>query len=152
MGSKDCWIGIKMKDWQFRQEIYHRLNKHHPDEVGPDNVEMMEDQSDQAIVDMVNRYLGGFVPDKIIYPAKSYFVAIVYSRLLRDHFGEDPVESLSCETLLYGNDPHFKSYLIDKHIYDKILETYGWDFDLSLGEIPDVVNYFESEFMIEPYE
>lgn len=138
-----------MKEWKIRQELYHRLNRSHPDEYGPDDIEMMEDVWATPIIETVCRYMSGWVPEKVVYPAKSYFVAIVYSRLLRDHFGENPLEVLDDPDLLHGNDPYFVPYSENTHIYDAILEVFGWDFDLTLGEIPDVKSYFDTEFMLD---
>ncbi len=149
MGSKDFWIGTKMSDWKLRQDLYHRLNREHPDEYGPDDIQMMDDTSDSAIIEMVVRYLNGYIPEKVIYPAKSYFVAIVYARLLRDNFMEDAYDVLDDPMLLFGNDPYFRTYGEAKAIYDSVLDQTSWDFDLTLGEIPDVKSYFDEEFMLD---
>ncbi len=149
MGSKVFWIGIVMKEWKVKQILYHRLNPETPDMYGPDDIEMMDDVSDEAIIEMIKSYMGGYVPEKVIYPAKSYFVALVYSRLLRDHFGEDPIVVLNDADLLHGNDPYFVQYSEAQNIYDAVLEAFGWDFDITLGEIPDVANYFSEEFMLD---
>jgi len=139
-----------MKDWKFRQDLYHRLNREHADENGPDTVIMMSDTSDQAISDMVVRYMCGMIPEKIIYPAKSYFVGLVYARLLRDCFFEDPYACLDDPGLLHNNDPYFRPYSEAKAIYDTVLEAMnGWNFDLTVGEIPDVKSYFDQEFMLD---
>lgn len=138
-----------MKKWKVRQELYHRLNKNHPDEYGPDDIQLMEDTSDEAVFAMVCRYIEGYVPEKVIYPAKSYFVAMVYARLLMDHFGENPIAALCDSQLLYGNDPYFLEYGRDPQIYDALIKKFGWDFDLTLGEIPDVESYFRAEFMLD---
>lgn len=137
-----------MKEWKFRQELFHRLNPVTPDMYGPDDIEMMKSTSSNNIIAVVSRYMQGWIPEKVIYPAKSYFVAIVYSRLLRDHFGENPYMVLNDSDLLHQNDPYFIPYEDAIHIYDAILDTFGWDFDLTLGEIPDVQNYFNEEFQI----
>jgi hypothetical protein len=141
-----------MKEWKVRQEVYHRLNQYYADQYGPDDIEMMEHVDTNSIIETVAKYLSGWVPEKVVYPAKSYFVALVYSRLLRDHFQEDPFEALSDQDLLYGNDPYFQAYgqtSENDQIYDSIIQAFGWDFDLSLGEIPDVADYFREEFMLD---
>ena len=54
------------------------------------------------------------------------------------------------EDLLYGNDPYFVSYNKDRETYDKLLSLIGgWDFNQSIGIVPDVREYFNEEFMIE---
>ena len=137
-----------MKEWKIRQEVYHRLNKDLPDMYGPDDIEMMSDTDPLSIVAMVSRYMQGYVPEKVIYPAKSYFVALVYARLLRDHFGEDPFELLEDPNLLHGNDPYYETIHTDCGVYFAVINAFGWDFDLTLGEIPDVQAYFNDEFQI----
>ncbi len=137
-----------MAEWKFLQDLYHRLNQDHPDEYTDDDIEYMEDRSQQAIIDKVLWYFAGNVPEKVIYPAKSFFVAIVYARLLRDHFNEEPYEVLDDEKLLYGNDPYFEPYSKQRDLYDAVIASIGWDFDLTKGEIPDVANYFYQEFQI----
>ena len=139
-----------MKDWKVRQEVYHRLNPSTPDMYGIDDIQMMEHTDTLSIVAMVSRYLQGYVPEKVIYPAKSYFVALVYARLLRDHFGEDPYSVLEDPNLLHGNDPYYETILTDGGVYVGVISAFGWDFDLTVGEIPDVENYFRSEFMLDP--
>lgn len=148
MDSKVFWIGIAMKEWKARQEIYHRLNPETPDMYGPDDIEIVENISPDVIAMLVSAYMGGYVPEKVIYPAKSYFVALVYARLLRDHFREDPLAVLDDPDLLHGNDPYFIRYSEAPYVYDTIIGKFGWDFDISVGEIPDVAAYFEDEFQI----
>lgn len=137
-----------MKEWKFRQDLFHRLHKEYADAHDENNVIRMSDTSDEALIKQVVEYFS-VIPEKVIYPAKSYMVAIVYARLLRDHFGEDFYEALDDQDLLYGNDPHFVPYSKHKSVYDAVLAQVGVDFDLSKGEIPDVANYFREEFILE---
>jgi hypothetical protein len=137
-----------MKKWKALQEAYHRLNPETPDMVDPDDIALMCETDPMSIVAMVSRYMQGYVPEKIVYPAKSYFVALVYARLLRDHFGEDPVEMLGDIDLLHGNDPYYETIHTGHDIYMAVINAFGWDFDLTLGEIPDVQKYFMDEFML----
>lgn len=139
-----------MEDWKVRQEIYHRLNTEHPDQYGQDDIQMMQFTDVATITATVSRYMAGWIPEKVIYPAKSYFVAIVYARLLRDYFDVNPLRVLNDPDLLHNNDPYFVPYEKDITIYDAILNVYTWDFDITKGEIPDVANYFYQEFQISP--
>ncbi|MNK56466.1 hypothetical protein D3C87_755070 [compost metagenome] len=138
-----------MSDWKFRQAVYHRLNRTHPDEYGPDDIVILTQEPGDTTLDWVGRYMAGWVPDLVVYPAKSYFVALVYARLLRDHFQEDPMVVLDDPDLLHGNDPYFVRYSEAREIYDPIIEKYGWEFSLTAGEIPDVEDYFRREFMLD---
>jgi len=137
-----------MKDWEVRQQVFHRLNRFHPDQVTDERVEYMSDWSDDALVERIVEYFA-VAPSKVVYPAKSYLVAIVYARLLSHFFKEDFYVALDSANLLYGNDPYFKRYSDHKHVYDAVLERIGLDFDMSASEIPDVQDYFLEEFQIE---
>lgn len=139
-----------MKNWKINQKIYHTLNQNFADEYGDEDIELMNNPTIDEIIQTVKDYISGWVPEKVVYPAKSFFVAIVYARLLRDYFDENPLESLSDQDLLYGNDPYFIPYNAGTEsqlIYDSVINEYTWEFDLSKGEIPDVSNYFYEEII-----
>lgn len=130
-----------VQEWKIRQEIYHRLNKEHDDDLNTKDIEMTEHVIENAI-----RY---FVEDDLgwIYPSKSYMVAICYARWLSEEFGGDPTEYLDDPDLLYGNDPYFVTYSNDKYTYNTILASIGgWEF-ASKGYVNDVRKYFEDEFL-----
>lgn len=132
-----------MEEWKVRQEIYHRLNTEHDDDLNTKNIETTNDVVADALRYFTERDIGW------IYPSKSYMVAICYSRWLAEHFGGRPVEYLDDEDLLFGNDPYFCEYSRDPKTYHLILNEIGWDFDESLGMVPDVKEYFKKEFMID---
>ena len=130
-----------MKEWKIRQEIYHRLNRDHDDDLNTKDIEVTEHVVENAIRYFIESDLGW------IYPSKSYMVGICYAKWLADEFGGDPLEYLNDPDLLYGNDPYFVTYNDDKDTYDKILEAIGgWDFK-PLGYVNDVKSYFEKEFL-----
>lgn len=97
-----------------------------------DNVE------DQA----VNFFL---TESELIYPAKSYFVAIVYAKCLEKYFGGNFFEYLNDSELL-PDDTYFKIYSQDKSTYDNIINRIGdiWQYP----SICKTVNYFKKEFLI----
>lgn len=97
-----------------------------------DNVE------DQA----VNFFL---TESELIYPAKSYFVAIVYAKCLEKYFGGSFFEYLNDPELL-PDDTYFKVYSQDKSTYDNIINRIGdiWQYP----SICKTVNYFKKEFLI----
>jgi protochlorophyllide reductase len=70
-----------MEDWKIRQELYHRLNTVHDDDLNDKNIEI----TDNIVIDAV-RY---FTEKDIgwIYPSKSYMVAICYAKWLSEEFG-----------------------------------------------------------------
>jgi hypothetical protein len=129
-----------MKEWKIRQEIFHRLNIDHDDDLSLHNVEVQDEIVENAIKYFTTTELGW------VYPAKSYVVAICYARWLNQHFSEDFYESLNDPELLHGNDPYYVPYDQDKDTYNKILNTVGFNFNEDIGIIPDVKMYFLKEF------
>jgi len=130
-----------LEEWKFRQEIYHRLNPIHVDDLSNFDVEISDDVVDNAIKYFKTTEIGW------IWPAKSYMVGICYARWLSEEFGGRPLEYLDDPDLLYNNDPYFKTYSEDPHTYIKILENInGWNFDNALGVVPQVKEYYNLEF------
>jgi hypothetical protein len=129
-----------MKEWKIRQEIFHRLNTEHDDDLSLHKVEVRDEIVENAIKYFTTTELGW------VYPAKSYVVAICYARWLNQHFSEDFYESLNDPELLHGNDPYYVPYEQDKDTYNKILNAVGFDFNEEIGIIPDVKMYFLKEF------
>lgn len=82
---------------------------------------------------------------ELIYPAKSYFVAIVYAKCLEKYFGGSFFEYLNDSELL-PDDTYFKIYSQDKSTYDNIINRIGdiWQYP----SICKTVNYFKKEFLI----
>ena len=82
---------------------------------------------------------------ELIYPAKSYFVAIVYAKCLEKYFGGSFFEYLNDPELL-PDDTYFKVYTQDKSTYDNIINRIGdiWQYP----SICKTVNYFKKEFLI----
>lgn len=134
---------MKNNDWKIRQEIYHKLNPVHDDDLHDKDIVMSNDIVLHAVEYFTKRDIGW------IYPAKSYMVGICYARWLAKEFGGRPLEYLEDPDLLYGNDPHFVQYSTDPLSYHQILNVIGgWEFDESSGMVPDVYGYFKEEFML----
>ena len=132
-----------MEEWKIRQNLYHRLTQVHDDDLNTKDIIVSNNVLGNAIQYFKNRDIGW------IYPAKSYMVAICYARWLAKEFGGRPLEYLDDPELLYGNDPYFVEYSRDPQTYHQILNVISWEFDESLGMVPDVYGYFKDEFMIE---
>ena len=130
-------------EWKIVQEIYHKLNPEHDDDLNTKDLVITANVTENAIAYFTQRDIGW------IYPSKSYMVAICYARWLARHFGGRPLEYLDDPELLYGNDPYFVEYSRDPKTYHQILNHITWDFDESLGMVPDVKQYFNDEFMID---
>jgi hypothetical protein len=131
-----------MEDWKIRQEIYHRINPIHTDDLNNFTIELTDDVVRYAVEYFNSRDLGW------VYPSKSYMVGICYARFLAEQFGGRPLEYLEDPDLLYGNDPYFVEYSRDPKTYHQILIRVGWEFDVTKGMVPDVYEYFKEEFMI----
>lgn len=132
-----------MKDWKIKQEIYHRLNTEHSDDLNTKKIEITNDVVSNAVRYFEQQDIGW------IYPSKSYMVGICYARWLSEHFGGRPLEYLDDPDLLYGNDPYFRPYSLDPKTYIDILSQIGgWNFNENKGMVPDVREYFNEEFMI----
>jgi hypothetical protein len=131
-------------EWKIKQEIYHRLNRDHDDDLNDKDIEMSSDIVGNAIRYFNETDIGW------IYPAKSYMVAICYARWLSEDYGDRALTYLDDPDLLYGNDPYFRQYSREPHTYIHILnEINGWDFDETKGMVPDVRKYYEAECGIE---
>jgi len=133
-----------MEDWKIRQELYHRLNTVHGDDLNDKDIVI----TDNLVADAV-RY---FKEDDLgwIYPSKSYMVAICYARWLSEEFGGNPIDYLNDIDLLFGNDPYFVTYDEDAVTYNQILGYIGgWQFNETKGYVHDVKSYFLKEFMID---
>lgn len=133
-----------MEDWKIRQELYHRLNTVHDDDLNDKDIVI----TDNLVTDAV-RY---FKEDNLgwIYPSKSYMVAICYARWLSEEFGNNPIDYLNDIDLLFGNDPYFITYDEDAITYNQILGYIGgWQFNETKGYVHDVKSYFLKEFMID---
>jgi hypothetical protein len=130
------------EDWTINQEIYHRLNQAHDDDLSLHEVEVSDDIVGNAIKYFTTTELGW------VYPAKSYVVAICYARWLTEQYGGVFYDYLEDPDLLYGNDPYFVTYSTDPKTYHSILNVVGWTFDETSGIVPDVRKYFNEEFML----
>jgi hypothetical protein len=132
-----------MKDWKIKQEIYHRLNIQHDDDLSTKDIQISTNIIEDAIKYFNERDLGW------LYPAKSYMVAICYAKWIAKEFNENRMDLLNDPDLLHGNDPYFVPYTQDPDTYIGIFQKINsWDFDESAGMVPDVRSYFEKEFML----
>ena len=84
---------------------------------------------------------------QLIYPAKSYFVAIVYAACMHEFFGKDFYAMLDDKELL-PDDKYFLPYSRSKQTYDMILSKINIDSILSAKHTEKTVQYFKSEFMV----
>lgn len=83
---------------------------------------------------------------RLIYPAKSYFVAIVYAKMLERYFDIPFYKALNTEDLLI-DDRYFKRYEDNPYIYDEVLKIIPGNF-LELPSTEKTRKYFIQEFLI----
>jgi len=133
-----------LSEWKIKQEIYHRLNKEHDDDLNDKDIIITENVVDDAVRYFNETDIGW------IYPSKSYMVALCYARWLSEDYGGSQLLYLDDPDLLYGNDPYFKPYSKDSMTYIYILQQINhWNFDQTKGMVPDVRKYYEAECGIE---
>lgn len=131
-----------MEEWKVRQEIYHRLNREHKDNLNNFEIKIVEN-------DIAHHAIRHFFENvnEFIYPSKSYVVAFCYAYWISQDFCKDFWELLNDENLLAGNDPYFKTYNQSPEVYDALFDVIDWPIPMQ-GMVPDIRKYYEAEFMI----
>lgn len=124
------------KDIKEKRELAYLMNKW-------DDVNLPFSVNEENIPEQVINFFK--TQSELIYPAKSYFVAIVYAKCLEKYFGVPFFEALDDKELLF-DDKWFKTYNESKEIYDKIIENIGniWYYN----SINKTVDYFKKEFLV----
>lgn len=125
------------------QRLYHELVRNHADDFSK-----MEIVEEEELVENALKYF-----DKaefpLIYPAKSYAVAIIYALMLKKTYGIPMVESLSDPDLFMGHDQYFRPYGPEtKDTYQRIIGELwyrGEEVFLNSGWAPQTVKYFYAE-------
>lgn len=130
------------KEWKIRQELYHRMETNHTDDLNKIPIEF----SDDVIGNAIKYFYDKNMP--FVYPSKSYVVAICYAHWLSKDFNENFYELLNDKNLLYGNDPYFKTYNQDINTYDSILKKI-MPLNEKLGIVLDIKEYYKKEFLIK---
>lgn len=100
--------------------------------------------TDDELVEMIIHFFK--TESLLIYPAKSYFVAIVYAHCLEKYFNENFYTSLDDEELLI-DDICFIPYSKHKNVYDRVLSEIG-RID-SYSSIQKTIEYFKQEMLWE---
>ena len=84
---------------------------------------------------------------QLIYPAKSFFVAIVYAACFEKFFNEDFYKMLNDDELL-PDDKYFVPYHKAKETYDNIFSVINCNEVLSYVSTQKTVEYFKKEFLL----
>lgn len=111
------------KEYQLLYEEF--VGKHQ------DDFEFMQIVEDPELVENALHYFRE-ASFPLIYPAKSYAVAIIYATKIKEIYGIDLYETLRDTDLFLGHDQYFVTYDQDPATYDAILKK--------LEEIPDWIN------------
>jgi len=124
-----------MQEWKVKQQLYHKLNRNHPDDLKWVTIEESDDIVNDAIRYFNEKDVGW------IYPAKSYMVAICYATWIAEDYGEDFYNVLSDPELL-PLDSYFVPYKEDSDTYNSILKNVNIEMK---GMVPDVRRYYDAE-------
>lgn len=118
------------------QRLYDEFVQEHPDDFA--NMQIIEDP--ELVENALHYFREASFP--LIYPAKSYAVAIIYATKIKELYGIDLYETLRDPDLFLGHDQYFVPYDQDPATYDAILaklETIpNW---IASGWAPQSVNY-----------
>lgn len=129
-----------MKEWKLRQEVFHRLNNDHSDDLNKVDIVVSDNIAHDALRHFFERV------DEWVYPAKSYFVAYCYAYWISQDFQEDFWQLLRDPDLLYGNDPYFQPYDKSPDVYDFLFDNVDWPIPMK-GMVPDVYEYYKEEIL-----
>lgn len=127
-------------DYKERRKLSYLINTF--DDIDLDYIYIK--QSKEDLVKLIIKFFN--TESLLIYPAKSYFVAIVYAKCIEKYFRINFYDALNDNELL-PDDKYFKTYNESKDIYDKVLESIGdiYQYD----SIDKTVKYFKQEYLID---
>ena len=126
-------------DYKERRKVSYLINTF--DDIDLDYIYIK--QSKEDLIKLIIKFFN--TKSLLIYPAKSYFVAIVYAKCIEKYFHINFYDALNDEELL-PDDKYFKTYNESKDIYDKVLESI--DNIYKYDSIDKTVKYFKQEYLI----
>jgi hypothetical protein len=100
------------KDYQL---LYDEYVQEHADDFA--NMEIVEDP--ELVENALHYFKEASFP--LIYPAKSYAVAIIYATKIHELYDIPVKTTLNDPDLFLGHDRYFVPYELDPHTYDAIL-------------------------------
>lgn len=134
-------------EYKLYQKLYHELVREHADDF--ENMEWVE--APELVQNALNYFRKAEFP--LVYPAKSYAVAIIYATLLEQEYDIPLRESLDDSDLFLGHDDFFVVYSKDPTTYEAILkgleEIPNW---IDSGWAPKSAEYFRLECTLEGVE
>ena len=127
-------------DWKYRRKLSYLINDFN--DTGLDYTVKKYGSDEELVNEIVDFFISG---PKLIYPAKSYFVAIVYAKLLEEHFDENFYDCLSDKELL-PDDYFFVPYNRNRNVYNAVLSIIGDPLEYKAAE--KTKEYFYQEFLL----
>ena len=128
-------------DWKYRRKLSYLINDFN--DTGFDYTVKKYSSDEELVNEIVDFFISG---SKLIYPAKSYFVAIVYAKLLEEHFDENFYDCLSDKELLL-DDYFFVPYNRNRNVYNAVLSKIGDPLEYKAAE--KTKEYFYQEFLLD---
>ena len=128
-------------DWKYRRKLSYLINDFN--DTGLDYTVKKYSSDEELVNEIVDFFISG---SKLIYPAKSYFVAIVYAKLLEEHFNENFYDCLSDKELL-PDDYFFVPYNRNRNVYNAVLSKIGDPLEYKAAE--KTKEYFYQEFLLD---
>ena len=128
--------------WRERRKLSYLMNEFNDWNLPSQTLPMSD-------TDIINTVLEFFKTESLlIYPAKSYFVAIIYAKCLERYFGVNFLDALDFDDLLI-NDRCFTPYHDNKGTYDIILLGLKEVDIFELKSAQKTIKYFKEEFLID---
>ena len=128
-------------DWKYRRKLSYLINDFN--DTGLDYTVKKYSSDEELVNEIVDFFISG---SKLIYPAKSYFVAIVYAKLLEEHFNENFYDCLNYKELL-PDDYFFVPYNRNRNVYNAVLSKIGDPLEYKAAE--KTKEYFYQEFLLD---
>ena len=128
-------------DWKYRRKLSYLINDFN--DTGLYYTVKKYGSDEELVNEIVDFFISG---SKLIYPAKSYFVAIVYAKLLEEHFNENFYDCLSDKELL-PDDYFFVPYNRNRNVYNAVLSRIGNPLEYKAAE--KTKEYFYQEFLLD---
>lgn len=131
------------------QKIYFAL---HSGDFDDDIETLGYEESPDVLEHCIKQWMDPSAP--LVFPSKSINVAVIYARLLEQHFKQSHLLYLSDPDLLYGTDRFFQPYPSFQVEYDAMLELITTE-TIASSTNPSVlktVAYFNDEFMVNSVE
>jgi hypothetical protein len=133
-------------DWRKRRTISYIKNSTN---FGDTHLDFFEVQMDNdQLFNIIIKFFE--TKSELLYPAKSYYVAIIYAWLLNKYFGEDIRIALNYADLLNYDDMYFVRYDDNKDLYDRLIEKVIENLEKGVydSSIEETRSYFNKEFII----